>query len=91
MSTTPQSRSPYVVESSLGEYDRLVRVAQAFDEHVQDGWRRAGLSGGARVIDVGCGPLGALLSLANLVGPNGFVVGLDLNAGALATAETILA
>lgn len=90
MSTKLQSRGTYVVESIAGEYDRLVRIAQTFDEHVQDGWRRAGLGAGARVLDVGCGPLGSLLSLANLVGPNGCVVGLDFNGGALATAETIL-
>ncbi len=81
---------PNVVENIAGENDRLVRIAQAFDEHVQDGCRRAGLGGGARVIDVGCGPLGALLSLANLVGRNGCVAGLDFNGGALATAETVL-
>ena len=39
---------------------------------------------------MGCGPLGALLSLTNLVGPEGCVVGLDFNVGALATAEAIL-
>src|SRR6478609_2563904 len=61
MSTTTQSQSTYVIESSLSEYDRLVRIAQAFDPEVQDGWRRTGLRSGARAIDVGCGPLGALL------------------------------
>jgi ubiquinone/menaquinone biosynthesis C-methylase UbiE len=90
MSTTTPSHGTYVVQSSAEEYDRLVRVAQGFDPDVQDGWRRAGLGVGARVIDVGCGPLGALLSFANLVGSNGCVVGLDFNPGALATAGTIL-
>jgi len=90
MSTTTQPHSPYVIEGSPSEYDRLVRIAQAFDPEVQDGWRRTGLRGGARVIDVGCGPLGALLSLTNLVGPKGCVVGLDFNVAALATAEAIL-
>lgn len=87
----PQSRGTYVVESKVGEDERLVRVAQGFHDDVQDGWRRAGLRDGARVIDVGCGPLGALLSFVDLVGPNGSVVGLDFNAGALATATSIMA
>src|SRR5438067_4189742 len=70
MSTTPQAGT-YVVESSAAEYDRLVGLADTFDEHVRDGCRRAGLRSGDRVIDVGCGPLGALLSLGDLVGPTG--------------------
>jgi SAM-dependent methyltransferase len=89
MSTKPQT-STYVVQSSASEDDRLVRGARAFDEDIQDGCRRAGLRSGDRVIDVGCGPIGALLSLRNLVGPNGLVMGLDFNAGALTTAQTIL-
>jgi ubiquinone/menaquinone biosynthesis C-methylase UbiE len=89
MSTTPQAGT-YVVESSTAEYDRLVGVAHTFDEHVQDGCRRAGLRRGDRVIDVGCGPLGALLSLADLVGPTGLVVGLDVDAQALEKAAAIV-
>lgn len=44
---------------------------------------RAGLGPGMRAIDVGCGQLGALGVLSELVGPNGVVVGLDTNADAL--------
>jgi hypothetical protein len=40
MNSKLQSRGTHVVESIAGEYDRLVRVARTFDEHVQDGWRR---------------------------------------------------
>jgi hypothetical protein len=74
MSTMPQTGA-CVVESSTAEYDRLVGVPHTFHEHVQDGCGRAGLRRGDRVIDGGCGPLGALLSLADLVGPTGSVVG----------------
>jgi ubiquinone/menaquinone biosynthesis C-methylase UbiE len=90
VSTDSQASSSYVIESGARDYDRLLGYARAFDEHVQDGCRRAGLSRGHRVVDVGCGPLGALLSLANLVGPTGFVVGVDVNAEALTTAKSIL-
>src|SRR2546426_8255130 len=90
MSTTPQAGT-YVVGSSAAEYDRLVGLADTFDEHVRDGCRRAGLRSGDRVIDVGCGPLGALLSLGDLVGPTGSVVGLDINAQALEKAGAIVA
>jgi ubiquinone/menaquinone biosynthesis C-methylase UbiE len=90
VSTDSQASSSYVIESGARDYNRLLGYARAFDEHVQDGCRRAGLSRGQRVVDVGCGPLGALLSLANLVGPTGSVVGLDFNPEALATARSIL-
>ena len=38
--------STHVVESTADEYNRLVGVAQTFDELVQDGCRRAGLHRG---------------------------------------------
>ncbi len=38
---------------------------------------RAGLASGGRAIDIGCGPLGALPVLVDLVGSEGRVVGLD--------------
>ena len=49
-----------------------------------------GFKPGDRAIDVGCGPVGALLVLAELVGPAGAVVGLDASAEALTQARQIL-
>src|SRR5262249_21236871 len=40
---------------------------------------------------VGCGPIGALLELAEIVGSQGTVVGLDSSAGAIETARGIVA
>jgi SAM-dependent methyltransferase len=51
---------------------------------------RAGVRSGQTVIDVGCGPLGALLPLAEIVGPTGHVVGLDQSAESLARARQIV-
>lgn len=44
-------------------------------------WRRAGIAPGARVLDVGCGPGYASVDLAQLVGAEGRVVGLDESEG----------
>jgi ubiquinone/menaquinone biosynthesis C-methylase UbiE len=52
---------------------------------------RAGLPPGAHAIDVGCDQLGALPVLAELVGPDGVVVGLDSSPIALDAARTSLA
>jgi ubiquinone/menaquinone biosynthesis C-methylase UbiE len=46
---------------------------------------------GARVVDVGCGLIGALLQLAEIVGPQGTVVGVESSAGAIETARGIVA
>jgi ubiquinone/menaquinone biosynthesis C-methylase UbiE len=43
------------------------------------------------VVDVGCGPIGALLELAEIVGSPGTVVGVDSSAGAIETARGIVA
>src|SRR5689334_18143551 len=52
---------------------------------------RAGVGPGARVIDVGCGPVGALLDLAAIAGSRGTVVGIDSSAAAVDTARAVLA
>jgi SAM-dependent methyltransferase len=51
---------------------------------------RAGLGPGGRAIDIGCGPVGALPTLAELVGAEGRVAGLDASGEALALARAIL-
>jgi SAM-dependent methyltransferase len=52
---------------------------------------QAGVGAGARVLDVGCGPVGALLELAEIVGPTGQVVGVDSSAEAVAKARETVA
>jgi SAM-dependent methyltransferase len=42
-----------------------------------DAWRRAGITVGQTVLDIGCGPGYASLDLAEIVGPDGRVVALD--------------
>jgi ubiquinone/menaquinone biosynthesis C-methylase UbiE len=71
-------------------FERLVITARFRDPHIRDGLRRIGLRPGDKVIDVGCGPLGALLVLADIVGPTGTVVGLDMDAPSLKFARAIL-
>ena len=85
------TRTAYVLEPSAAEVDRLLTASRLLAPLVAEACDRAGLGAGGRLIDVGCGPLGALGVLSDLVGPSGTVVGVDLDAMALAAARAALA
>jgi ubiquinone/menaquinone biosynthesis C-methylase UbiE len=71
---------------------RWIRMADSWInvESLRGACRRVGLGPGARVVDVGCGPLGGLQVLREVVGPSGTVVGLDANPEVLGVARGIL-
>jgi ubiquinone/menaquinone biosynthesis C-methylase UbiE len=80
--------SAYAMGDTPEEADRL---------DVQDGLyrgateyllRAAGLREGMRVLDVGCGTGGVSLAAARIVGPEGHVVGVDMNPEVLEIART---
>ena len=50
---------------------------------------RAGVKAGERIIDVGCGCGGTAIALAQLVGPSGQVLGIDISAPMLARARQV--
>jgi len=81
----------YTMQASEAEHARLVAVARRDSDHVREMCARASVGEGARVVDVGCGPIGALLELARIVGPQGTVVGVDGSAEAIETARGIVA
>ena len=65
-------------------------MATAEEDRVRDACARAGIGAGHHVVDIGCGPLGALHALASVVGPDGYVVGIDASAAALDRARSLL-
>jgi ubiquinone/menaquinone biosynthesis C-methylase UbiE len=89
MSSTSTSQ-PYVFDQNTFDHERLIRLSRTFDHLAREAGARAGLRAGARAIDVGCGPLGALPVLAELVGPGGTIVGIDGDEAALAQAQVTL-
>ena len=89
MSQPSATSATYTIESGDDEYRRLEVQAEANAEYVRDGCRRAGVQPGAAVIDVGCGAPGALLRLAEVVGPGSTVVGIDRDAETVARAQAI--
>jgi len=82
--------STYLLEDLPVDIDRLIFVAEVLAPEVRAACQRAGLQVGSRALDAGCGPLGALAVLREMVGPSGQVVGVDLSNASLATAGEIL-
>jgi len=82
--------SHYTLGSTDAEHRRLVRLAAHEEDRVVDACRRAGIGDGAVAVDLGCGPLGALAALAQVVGRDGIVVGVDASAAALNRARELL-
>ena len=77
----------YVLGRSQLEQRRLVEQGRFLRPSTERTFRAAGIGLAMRVIDVGCGVGDVSFLVAELVGPSGAVVGIDLDADALAFAE----
>jgi ubiquinone/menaquinone biosynthesis C-methylase UbiE len=73
----------YAFGRSRAEYDRLIEQADLIRPLTKRMLLAAGVSRGMRVLDVGCGVGDVSFLAASLVGPEGMVVGVDLDAEAL--------
>ena len=69
----------YVLGTGDAELARLGFQHQVWAAATAAAWERAGFRRGARILDVGCGPGYATFDLANLVGPGGRVVAVDVS------------
>lgn len=78
--STPNPQ-PYVLGTGDDELSRLGLQHRLWSDAAVDAWKRAGIGLGARVLDVGCGPGFASFDLAQLVGPQGSVLGVDESPG----------
>ena len=87
---TDRGLDSYALGASDDELRRLIALASAEEDRVRDACARAGIGIGATVIDLGCGPLGAVHALAGVVGPTGCVTGVDASAPALERARTLV-
>lgn len=83
----PTDEQDYVLGTHDEELQRLGLQHRVWRPAVLDCWRRAGITVGSRVLDVGCGPGYATLDLAELVEQTGRVVGVERSASFLAAAE----
>src|SRR5215470_10438781 len=81
----------YTLKLSDDEVARYRWMAARAQLSERELWEQAGIRPGARVADVGCGPGAVLTLLAQIVGPEGSVTGVDANEEALAAARAMIA
>jgi SAM-dependent methyltransferase len=77
----------YLLDGGDEDLQRLLGISQAHAEMTRTALRRSGIAPGWKALDCGCGPLGALPQLAELVGETGRVTGVDLNPEAARRAQ----
>jgi ubiquinone/menaquinone biosynthesis C-methylase UbiE len=77
----------YFLGHSDAEVERLSFQSAFYRDTTEAALRRAGLASGMRVLDVGCGGGDVSLIAAQLVGPSGFVLGIDRSAEAVTAAR----
>ena len=77
----------YLLDGGDEDLRRLLGISGVHAEMTRTALRRSGIAPGWNVLDCGCGPLGALPQLAELVGETGRVTGVDLNPEAVRRAR----
>ena len=77
----------YALGHSSTEQERLQEQAGYLQAITESIWRAAGVQSGMRVVDVGCGAGDTTFLAADIVGPNGFVLGVDRSADVVLTAR----
>jgi SAM-dependent methyltransferase len=81
----------YILDGSDEDLRRLLGVADATRELARSAFRRIGMQEGWHAIDCGCGPIGGLAVMAEMVGPGGRVVGVDFSEPAIERARSVVA
>ncbi|HKY31028.1 MAG TPA: methyltransferase domain-containing protein [Candidatus Polarisedimenticolia bacterium] len=82
-----EQEKDYVLGTHDEEIERLGLQHRVWRPRVLDAWRRAGLTLGQTIVDVGCGPGFSTLDLAGITGPAGRVVAVDRSRRFLAALE----
>jgi SAM-dependent methyltransferase len=70
----------YVLERTQAEYQRLRLQAKLWEPATRAVLEGAGLAAGMHCLDAGCGPGEAMRLIGRMVGPEGRVTGLDIDA-----------
>ena len=81
----------YILDGSDEDLRRLLGVAESTSEMARSAFRRVGIQEGWHAIDCGCGPIGGLAVMAQMVGPAGRVVGVDFSEPTIQRARSVVA
>ena len=84
---TSNSDATYTLGRTSHETTRLIEQSRIYGDSTQRLCKRAGIAKGMRVLEIGSGAGDVALMLAELVGPEGRVVGVDVNPTILKTAR----
>jgi SAM-dependent methyltransferase len=88
---TAEQAGRYVLDGGDEDLRRLLSIAEVAAETARRAFRRVGIGAGWTAIDCGCGPIGALAVLAEMVGPAGRVVGVDFSEPTIQRARSVVA
>lgn len=78
----------YTMGRTQSETDRLIKQSQLYDNVTRRFFLRSGITPGMKVLDVGSGAGDVAITLADFVGEEGSVIGVDVNPDILETAKT---
>jgi SAM-dependent methyltransferase len=81
----------YILDGGDEDLRRLLGVAETTQEMARSAFRKAGMQEGWHAIDCGCGPIGGLAVMAEMVGPAGRVVGVDFSEPTIQRARSVVA
>ena len=91
MKTTDSDRMLYPVGETDLQTRRLITQAQLYNPFTRAFFQAAGITCGMKVLELGSGTGDVSLVLADLVGPSGRVVGVELKPAAVETARSRIA
>jgi SAM-dependent methyltransferase len=81
----------YNLDGGDEDLRRLVRISELSANALRAALHRVQIREGWKAIECGCGPIGGLAVLAEMVGPSGRVVGVDFNESAVQRARSVIA
>ncbi|GAB3360671.1 methyltransferase domain-containing protein [Amycolatopsis echigonensis] len=87
---TDSAAARYVLDGSDEDLRRLLKISALLDAMTRTALATVDIRPGWRVLECGCGPLGAMPILSDLVGPSGQVVGADFAAPTVARARSVV-
>jgi len=80
----------YILDGTDQDLRRLLSISEIGAEMARAAFTRVGVQHGWNAIDCGCGPIGGLAVMAEMVGPGGRIVGVDLNQAAVQRARAVV-